>query len=148
MIRSPICLVFLWLASLTVRAEVINIDNAELAQLTARGIPLIDIRTPGEWRNTGVIPGSRLLTFFDEAGRANAPQWLERARSVARPDRPVIVICRSGNRTQAVARFLSEQAGYATVYNVTHGIAAWSREGRPMVPSSPAQTVCAPNTSC
>ena len=148
MIRPLICLVFLWLASVTVRAEIINIDNAELAQLTAKGVPLIDIRTAGEWRDTGVIPGSRLLTFFDPSGHANPSQWLEHARSVARPDTPVILICRSGNRTQAVARYLSEQAGYKKVYNVTHGIGAWSRAGRPMVPPTSLQAVCAPGARC
>ena len=41
-----------------VSAEVINIDNAELARLVAKGVPVIDIRTAGEWKSTGVIPGS------------------------------------------------------------------------------------------
>ena len=93
-------------------AEVINIDNAELARLAAKGVPVIDIRTAGEWKSTGVIPGSKLLTFFDEKGNANTAQWLASAKGLATPDQPVILICRSGNRTRAATQFLSEQAGY------------------------------------
>ncbi len=116
------------------QAEVVNIDNAELARLTAAGVPLIDIRTENEWKSSGVIAGSKLLTFFDERGQANTALWLEKARSIARPDQPVILICRSGNRTREASRFLSEQAGYKTVYNVSKGVGGWVGEGRSLVP--------------
>jgi len=98
-----------------VHAEIIDIDNAELARLSAAGVPIVDIRTAAEWRETGVIPGSHLLTFFDAIGQHNPPAWLEQLKPIVKPDQPVIVICRSGNRTQAVSRFLSQQAGYRTV---------------------------------
>ena len=130
------------------RAEVIDIDNAELSRLLARGIPLIDIRTEGEWRSSGVIAGSRLLTFFDAAGNANPPEWLERAKAVAGPQQPVILVCRSGNRTQAVARFLSAQAGYRTVYNLSRGVNAWVGERRTLVPPTSSMAVCASGVPC
>ena len=117
----------------TARAEVINIDNAELAKLVASGVPLIDIRTGGEWKTTGIIQGSQTLTFFDERGQANPRQWLEKARLIAKPEQPVILICRSGNRTREASRFLSEQGVFRTVYNVSRGIAGWVGEGRPVV---------------
>ena len=130
-----------------VHAEVINIDNAELARLTAKGVPIIDIRTAGEWKSSGVISGAKLLTFFDERGNANTAQWLASAKGIATPDQPVILICRSGNRTRAATQFLSEQAGYKTVYNVTHGMNGWMAEKRAIVP--PTQTMtCAPGLPC
>lgn len=128
-------------------AEVINIDNAELARLAAKGVPVIDIRTAGEWKSTGVIPGSKLLTFFDEKGNANTAQWLASAKGLATPDQPVILICRSGNRTRAATQFLSEQAGYKTVYNVSGGVNGWLSEKRAVVPATPAMT-CAPGAPC
>ena len=115
-------------------AEVLNIDNAQLARLSASGTPVIDIRTENEWRSTGIFPGSRLLTFFDARGNANPPQWLQQVRSFSRPDQPVILICRSGNRSTAAARYLSEQGGYATVYNVSQGLAGWAAAGNPLTP--------------
>jgi rhodanese-related sulfurtransferase len=125
--------VVLSLSALIARADVINIDNAELARLTASGVPVIDIRTEGEWKTTGVIAGSKQLTFFDEQGNA-VPGWLEKAKAVAKPDQPVILICRSGNRTKAASQFLSQQAGYKTVYNVSKGINGWVGEGKPLAP--------------
>jgi len=125
----------LCLSALMARAEVINIDNAELARLAASGIPVIDIRTEGEWKRTGVIAGSKQLTFFDEQGNA-VPGWLEKVKAVAKPDQPMILICRSGNRTKAATQFLSQQAGYKTVYNVSKGLNAWIGEGKPLVPAT------------
>ena len=130
------------------RAEIIDVDNAELSKLTAAGVPLIDIRKPQEWQETGIVPGSRLITFFDEQGKSDPAAWLEKARAVAKPGEPVAVICRSGNRTKAVSRFLSEQAGYAKVYNVKEGIRGWSKEGRPLASAAPALAACRANRTC
>ena len=138
MLEKTLTVSLLCLAALTAQAEVINIDNAELARLTASGVPLVDIRTEGEWKGTGVIAGSKMLTFFDEQGQANQPVWLEKLKGIAKSDQPVILICRSGNRTKAATQFLSGQAGYKTVYNVTQGVGGWVKEGRPLVPASAA----------
>ncbi|MBL8407844.1 MAG: rhodanese-like domain-containing protein [Candidatus Accumulibacter sp.] len=129
--------------SFLVRAEVVDIDNAELARLLAAGVPLIDIRTAGEWQETGVVAGSKLLTYFDERGGSNPPVWLQKVQEVARPDQPLIVICRSGNRTRAASQFLSEQAGYRTVYTVKGGIRAWEKEGRSLTPATSTVAACA-----
>lgn len=138
----------LCLAAFAVRAEVIDIDNAELARLAASGVVVVDIRTEAEWKDTGIIAGSHLLTFFDERGRADPAAWLEKLQAIAPPNRPVAVICRSGNRTQPVSRLLAQQAGYQTVYNVRKGIRAWSAEGRALVPASTAVAGCAPGVRC
>lgn len=136
------------LGSLPAQAEVIDIDNAELARLRSSGVPLIDIRTAPEWEQTGILPGSQLLTFFDEYGHANPAQWLQKAGQVAKPNQPLIVICRSGNRTQAVSRFLSGQAGYAKVYNVKYGLVGWLREGRGTTSAAAALAACRASRSC
>jgi rhodanese-related sulfurtransferase len=121
--------------SLPARAAIINVDNAELARLAASGVAVIDIRTEKEWQQSGVIAGSRLLTYFDENGGSNPPLWLEKVKAYAKANQPVIVICRSGNRSRAAAQFLSEQAGYKTVYNAGKGLSAWTAEGRPTIPA-------------
>lgn len=130
------------------RAAVTDIDSAELAGLLASGVPIIDIRTAPEWQQSGIVPGSHLLTFFDERGQANPGAWLAAATRIAKAKEPVIVICRTGNRTKAVSRFLSEQAGYATVYNVRSGIVAWAREGRALAPASSALAACPNGKTC
>lgn len=139
MIKHILLVLALASSALIAQAEVISIDNEELARMSARGVPVVDVRTEGEWKESGVLPGSRLLTFFDEAGRSNPPQWLEKVKAYAKPDQPVVVICRSGRRSLAAAQYLSEQAGYKTVYNVSKGMNGWLGEGRPVVPPIPTK---------
>lgn len=108
-----------------------NIGNAELKTLLAQGTPLYDIRRPEEWRQTGVIDGSRKLTFTDAAGRAN-PEFLPEFSANVAKDAPVILICRTGNRTNALARELAAQ-GYSRIFNVRDGISGWIGEHNPVV---------------
>ena len=136
------------MAAFAARADIVDIDSAELAKLAASGVPLIDIRTSPEWVETGIVPGSHLLTFFDEHGKADPAAWLQRAKAIAKPGDALIVICRSGNRTKALSQFLSQQAGYAKVYNVRNGIQAWAKEGRPIVSAAPALASCRAARNC
>jgi rhodanese-related sulfurtransferase len=110
-------------------AEVIDIDNQQLKNLMARGVPVVDVRTPQEWRETGLVDGSHGLTFFDAQGRYDTTRWLAELSTIAGSDEPVILICRSGNRSARIAAFLDQQAGYQTVYNVRSGIRSWLAEG-------------------
>jgi len=135
-------------AAFAARADVIDIDNAELAKLAAAGVPVIDIRTRPEWEQSGIVPGSHLLTFFDERGNADPATWLERAKAISKPGDPVIVICRTGNRTKALSQFLSQRVGYAKVYNVRQGIVAWGREGRPITSAAPTLAACRAARTC
>lgn len=136
------------LVALTARAEVVDIDNGELARLSAAGVPVIDIRTAPEWEETGIVAGSHLLTFFDERGQSDPAAWLQKAVRIAKPGDPVIVICRSGSRTRAVSRFLDQQAGYTKVYNAKGGMRAWMQEGRPTVPAAAALAACRAAKAC
>lgn len=105
-----------------------NLDNAQLKALVAQGVPLFDIRRKDEWRQTGVIEGSQLLTFVDGGGRVVA-DFLARFTDATGKDEPVIVICRTGSRSSTLARHLMEQLGYTHVYNVRYGITRWIRDG-------------------
>ena len=142
------------LCALLARAEVINIDNAELAQLVKSGVTVIDIRTRPEWEETGIVSGSKLLTYFDERGRADPAAWLEKLKPMARPGDPVltvdpvVVICRSGNRTRPVSQLLAQQAGYERVYNVKDGIKGWTASGGAVVPAAQSIAACRADKSC
>ncbi len=108
-----------------------NLDNAGLQALLARGIPIVDIRRPDEWTRTGVVESSHLITFVDDRGRP-MPDFLPRFSKVAGKDDPVILICRTGNRTDVLGRLMVEKLGYTQVYNVRDGITRWIREGLPV----------------
>ncbi len=136
------------ISALNARAEIIDIDNAQLATLLSSGIPLIDVRTQSEWLETGLVPGSHPLTYFDERGNANPTAWLQKVKAYAKPGDPVIIICRSGHRSKAVSQFLSQQAGYSKVYNVKGGIRGWLMENRPITPAAPVLASCRKANTC
>ena len=115
------------------RAEVIHIDNIVLERLLERGVPVVDIRTPEEWRETGIIQKSHLLTFFDAQGRYDFRAWLSELAAIASRDEPFVLICDSGGRSGLVSRFLDAQLGYQRVHDVPGGIAQWIAENRPTV---------------
>jgi rhodanese-related sulfurtransferase len=112
-----------------------NVDNAALKVLVDDGVKIVDVRRPDEWRTTGVIPGSALLTAFDASGRFN-PDFPAAFEALVNRDESVVLICQSGGRSTALARALSEQAGYTRIYNVAGGIAGWMEGGNPTVPCS------------
>ena len=107
-----------------------NVDGGQLKTLLAQGVPMYDIRRPEEWRETGVVEGSRKLTYVDASGRPN-PEFLARFTAEVDKNAPVVLICRSGSRSDSLARELVEM-GYTQVYNVRNGITRWLSEGNPV----------------
>jgi len=115
-----------------------NLDNDALKAKLTEGAVLVDIRRPDEWAHTGVIEGARLVTVFDENGKAN-PDFLKEIKAVAGPDDPVVLVCRTGNRSEMVARYLATRAGYDKVDHVARGIVGWIDAGNPVSePTVPA----------
>ena len=49
-------------------------------------------------------------------------------------DKKVILYCRSGNRSGAVAQALEAEFGFTNVYNLKDGIIRWSDEIDPAIP--------------
>jgi rhodanese-related sulfurtransferase len=121
------------LAAVGVRAEVINVGTADVARLAAAGGVVIDVRTKGEWQESGVIAGSKLITLVNENGQTDAPAWLAKVKSVAKAEQAVVLICHSGRRSLIGAQLLAQQGAYKTIYNVRGGMSAWQAERRPVV---------------
>ena len=89
---------------------------------------LIDIREPNE-HATGVAAGARLLPMS---------QLNQRLREIPVDSKvPVLLICRTQNRSSATLRALRKQLGeqnYAHVRFVHGGMSEWAQRGWPMVP--------------
>ncbi len=109
-----------------------NIDNDKFKELAASGVPIVDIRTAEEWKETGVVEGSKLLTAWDDKGKFQA-NFIEDLGKIAGREEEVILICRTGNRTSQMANALSERLGYTKVYNLENGIVRWMKDGNPVV---------------
>jgi rhodanese-related sulfurtransferase len=115
-----------------VRAEAVTVaEPAQVRTLIEQGVKVVDIRRADEWRDTGVIDGSILLTAMDAEGRP-VPGFAQALDQAVGRDEPVVVICRSGNRSATIARMMSESAGYSRVVDAGGGIRAWLGAGYPV----------------
>lgn len=63
----------------------------------------------------------------------SVPGEIEALRE-ARAGKDLIVLCRSGARSQSVAEFLN-QSGFGDVFNLEGGILAWSEQLDPSIPT-------------
>ena len=109
-----------------------NVTNAELKDLIARGVTVVDIRRDDEWAKTGVVEGSKLMTAINGQGKFQA-KFVEDLKKLVGPEDEVVLICRTGNRTAAVSKYMVDYQGYKKIYNVTDGITRWIAEGGPVV---------------
>lgn len=115
---------------------------AELRQVWAtpefaeKKIKIIDIRTPEEWRETGIVKGSYTIMFYDEKGNFDVLTFLKQLEMVVKKDEPFALICRIGSRTSIVSEFLSEKLGYKVI-NLQGGIMKMIDEGYKTVPYEP-----------
>ncbi len=100
-------------------AEVVN--SYPDAAFLSKKIPTVDIRTAGEWKETGLLKGAIPITFFDEKGAYNIPLFLQELSSKVDVKKPFALICRSGSRTKIVSTFLSQKMGYK-VYDLNGGM--------------------------
>ena len=105
-------------------AEVIDVNDQEIIKLSNVNIPIVDVRRNSEWVQTGVIPNSILLTFFDEEGNYNFDEWYEKLQQEINVSNPIILICRSGKRSKVVANMIDEKFN-TIIYNAQSGINSW-----------------------
>ena len=93
-----------------------------------KNVKIIDIRTPAEWRETGIVKGSYTIMFFDEKGNYDVPKFLKELDNVVKKDEQFALICRVGSRTGMVSEFLSKDIGYRVI-NLKGGIMKLISEG-------------------
>ena len=101
-----------------------SVSAAQATQLINREDALVlDVRDPGEY-GTGHILGAKNvpLSRIDAGGAEIAPK---------RKDKPVIVYCDTGNRSQKAAATLRNQ-GFARAVNLAGGLGAWQQAGLPL----------------
>lgn len=132
--RSLVFFTFLLLTTLSSCGELpyTNLDNAQLQNMLAQNVPIYDVRRSEEWYETGIVEGSELLTFVNTEGQL-LPDFIDRFTATIGKDDPVILICRTGSRTRALARYLTEEMGYTQVFNVRNGITQWISDERPVI---------------
>ena len=97
-------------------------------------IVFVDIRTPEEWRETGIPASATPITMHQDAPKLLAA--LEQATGGDK-SKPLALICRTGNRTSFLQAEL-KKAGYSQVINVAEGVVGgpfgkgWLKSGLPV----------------
>lgn len=115
-------------------ADFKGLTPSQLQEMIDKNIVVIDIRTPPEWSETGVVPSSKKIMFFTATGQYNIDSWMQKfQRYVKDKSQPFVLVCRSGNRTGTVGGFLSKKLKYQNVYHLQNGIKSWIYEKRKTV---------------
>lgn len=97
-------------------------------------VVLVDIRTPDEWRQTGVPTSAAAITMHQDAAK-----FVSALDAAAKGDRtrPIALICRTGNRSSHMQAEL-RKLGYTNVIDVAEGVvggpkgAGWLKAGLPV----------------
>jgi len=99
-----------------------EIKNEYLSQkLLDSKIPIVDIRTTSEWKETGIIKGSIPIMFFNEKGQYNLKAFIDELNKKVDTTKPFALVCRTGSRTKMVSAYLSQELHYK-VTNILGGI--------------------------
>ena len=80
----------------------------------------VDCRSEMEYLFVGHPTGAILVPWNDGPNWEVNPDFVAHVKKAASVDRPIILICRSGNRSLDAGRTL-EEAGFTQVWNVLHG---------------------------
>ncbi|MDD3477024.1 MAG: rhodanese-like domain-containing protein [Sulfurimonas sp.] len=107
------------LLSASLLATVIHEEASQ--QLIDSKTPIVDIRTPAEWKETGLLKGSIPIMLFDEKGNYDLKDFIDKLNKVVDTKKQFAIICRTGSRTRVLAPFLSQKLNY-DVINIKSGI--------------------------
>lgn len=83
-----------------------------------KGIFLLDVRSPDEYREMHVPATNRLIPVEELKKRINELKGLE--------NNEIYIICRSGRRSKAASEILSEN-GFKKVFNIKGGILEYKK---------------------
>lgn len=92
--------------------------NVETLSAKQQEMCILDVRTVAEWK-VEHIPAARLVELSQ----------LKDSLKLLPQDKPIAVICHSGNRSSLAASML-RQAGFSSVFSVKGGMQAWQKRNQ------------------
>ncbi len=98
----------------------LEITVAQAAVKRDQGAFILDVRQPEEWVQFH-IPGATLIPLGELPARLNEVPT----------GREVVVVCRSGNRSQS-GRDILRKAGYSQSTSMAGGVTDWQAQGLPI----------------
>ena len=97
-----------------------EISVQEVSAFRDQGAFILDVREPDEWVQFH-IPGATLIPLGDLQNRLDEIP----------ADKTIVVVCRSGNRSQS-GRDILLNAGFINVTSMTGGVTEWQAQGLPI----------------
>ena len=114
-----------------------SVKNEEASiELVNSNIPIVDIRTPAEWKETGLLKRSIPIMLFDERGNYDLKDFIDKLNRAVDTKKPFALICKTGSRTRILAAFLSQKLNY-DVINIRSGIVYAKYLKLPILPYLP-----------
>ncbi len=89
-----------------------------LRQVEAGTLVLIDVRSPGEWRETGLPHGAVAISIHDPRGRDG---FVEKVGRTVSTGHRAATICATGIRSERARSWLLG-AGFQAVFNIREGM--------------------------
>lgn len=99
-------------------------EGKALLEAKDADLQVVDLRTPAEIKQTGVIEGAVIMNFTASDFDANVQQLSK--------NHPVFLYCAAGSRSASAAKRLQQQ-GFKTVYNFSPGMSGWLGAGNKTV---------------
>ena len=138
MIKSIIVILFIILF-ISHKLIAKDISHDESYNLYQSGALIIDVRNKSEWKETGIIPKSKLVPMLTHA-RTLRNDFIDNLISTIGEDKSIKVgiICRSGGRSSATVSMLKDK-GYKNIYNMSEGLVGdgektgWISRGYPII---------------
>lgn len=91
-------------------------EASALLSSEAGKLQIVDLRTPGEVQETGMLPGAVLVNFM-------AADFEQKIAGFDKK-RPLLVYCASGSRSAQASEYLHKE-GFKTVYDLAPGMNGW-----------------------
>lgn len=116
-----------------------NIVTAPAARTAAMAgdVVIVDVRSPREWRQTGVATGAKTVTIHNRNGTKGFVAEMMKAVGGDK-SRPLALICAAGVRSARALKILTA-AGFTQIQNVSEGMLGrpdagpgWLKRGLPV----------------
>ncbi len=112
-------IILLTLLSVSLFAE---LKNAYMTQeMLDSNMPIVDVRTPPEWVETGLLKDVIPIMFFNQQGKYDINGFLKELNAKVDTTKPFAIICHTGSRTSMIAPWMSQELGYK-VTNIQGGM--------------------------
>jgi len=105
------------------RIKRVDVDTFEAKLNTLNNAFLIDVRTPGEYKN-GHIDGAINIDF-------NQIDQMKFAFEKLDHNQPMLIYCAAGGRSNKT-RILMAEMGFTQVYELSKGMSGWEAAGKPV----------------